>query len=291
MRWPPWSKPDPDQALDAFLAAGDAELLNHVRTHADPTPVLAALLEEFPQDNQPDTTTTFEPAFTRPVLSGPAQQIRVRALVRDLDLELDRVRALVHDLTRTRDHEVARTRVRALVRPLNLARDLAGGVAGSLDLDLARTCARDRGLDLDRVCGLVRALDLVRVRAIDLERVRDLVLDRASEVVGALDRDFDIAHGLARDLARDLDAVLSGVRFLGNFLVSMEIDASRADLADLELPESSLAEVLVGVLWDRGTRWPPNMRTLIRARSKEIRPGVYRVQDGTERDPQERVGV
>jgi hypothetical protein len=45
--------------------------------------------------------------------------------------------------------------------------------------------------------------------------------------------------------------------------------------------------VLEGVLWTEGTTWPPHMCEQVRLRSREIRPGVYQVQRGGERDPSE----
>jgi hypothetical protein len=238
---PSWGQPDPDdEVLDAVMAGGDAELLNHVRTHANPTRVLAALLDELPQGIQPEPTTA-----SHLVPAGPAHRIRARALDHALDHALVQALALVLDRDLAFDLALALNRVRALDR----------------DLRLARTLVCDLGLDLVRA--LVRAFDLVR--------------------------DLDLALALDRDLARDL----ARARYLiGDCLEGVEIDASGADLADLELSTSSLAEVLAGVVWDEDTRWPPNLRESILAQSEQIRPGVYRVRGGgTERDPHETAGV
>ena len=47
--------------------------------------------------------------------------------------------------------------------------------------------------------------------------------------------------------------------------------------------------VLVGVVWTEETAWPPGIADQVRARSRAIRPGVYRVCGGSERDPSELV--
>ncbi|MGI5330923.1 hypothetical protein [Actinomadura nitritigenes] len=59
------------------------------------------------------------------------------------------------------------------------------------------------------------------------------------------------------------------------------------DLTALDLTKGNL-EVLDGAVWDETTQWPPGLRNPIKARSKQIEPGRYRVHDGgTERDPHE----
>ncbi|WP_165969240.1 hypothetical protein [Actinomadura sp. KC06] len=273
MRWPPWSQPyADDEALDAVLAAGDAELLNHVRLHADPTRVLAVLLDELPRENLPDLTTTFK-------LAGPAQQIQVRTFIFGLVYDLDCGIELVHDLVLAlaRDFDPAHVdviahahaRVRAFGHTLDLGRTLGHALVRDVALYLDLDHVRDHFHDLDRALGL------------------DLGLARGP----AQARDFVRVHIRVHALAFALDAALSGARFLEDFLVRVEIDASGADLADLELAESSLAEVLAGVVWDEDTRWPPRLRESVAARSEEIKPGVYRVRGGTERDPHEAAGV
>jgi hypothetical protein len=46
-------------------------------------------------------------------------------------------------------------------------------------------------------------------------------------------------------------------------------------------------EMVAGVIWDETTAWPPGIADQVRAASQEIRPGVYRVGGGSERDPAE----
>jgi len=45
--------------------------------------------------------------------------------------------------------------------------------------------------------------------------------------------------------------------------------------------------MVAGVIWDETTAWPPGIADQVRAASQEIRPGVYRVGGGAERDPAE----
>jgi len=65
-----------------------------------------------------------------------------------------------------------------------------------------------------------------------------------------------------------------------------EVDASGADLSALDLTDIS---VLAGVVWTEETAWPPGIAGQVRVRSREIRPRVYRVCGGSQRDPSELV--
>jgi hypothetical protein len=67
-------------------------------------------------------------------------------------------------------------------------------------------------------------------------------------------------------------------------LYAGEVDASGADLSALDLADMS---VLEGVVWTEETTWPDGIREQVQSRSLEIRPGVYRVHGGSERDPSE----
>ena len=67
------------------------------------------------------------------------------------------------------------------------------------------------------------------------------------------------------------------------------IDASAADLRHLSFGD---LDELEGVIWTPDTKWPARVADEVRARSDEIRPRVYRVRGGNERDPLElAVGV
>ncbi|RKS79597.1 hypothetical protein BZB76_1072 [Actinomadura pelletieri DSM 43383] len=84
-----------DAELDAALAAGNAELLDHVRAHADPAATLAALLDDV-LDELPDQ------APSPPDRIRPGELDRARALARDLFSDLvnacDHARDLARDL-------------------------------------------------------------------------------------------------------------------------------------------------------------------------------------------------
>lgn len=62
-----------------------------------------------------------------------------------------------------------------------------------------------------------------------------------------------------------------------NYLESMEIDASGADLSDAYLPD---IEILDRVIWTHETTWPVAMENEVRAHSLMIREDVYQVCSG-----------
>lgn len=55
----------------------------------------------------------------------------------------------------------------------------------------------------------------------------------------------------------------------------MEVDVSGADLHQLDLPD---LDVLDRVVWTEDTTWPAAVSGKVRARSEEIRPGVFQVR-------------
>jgi hypothetical protein len=83
-------------------------------------------------------------------------------------------------------------------------------------------------------------------------------------------------------LARDLASSFADSRVLVRRFDAIEVDASGADLSALDLTDMT---VLEGVTWTDETTWPPGMLERVRTRSREIRPGVYQVRGGSERDP------
>ncbi|WP_242907710.1 hypothetical protein [Actinomadura terrae] len=254
-----------EQALDALLASGAADLLDHVRANTDPSQILTALLD-LPHTPRPQPAPAHPP--TPP--TGSKQQLLNRiqtwTLARALDLDRDRVRDLdlALDLALDRARDRARDRDLALVLARALARDLA--LAGALD----------RVHDFVLADALDRALALVLDRAHDL----DLALDRAHDLVRVRVRVRVLARALDRAWAV-LDEVLGG----------MEVNVSGVDLTDVNLTQFDRGEALTGVVWDEATRWPPEVREWIEARSEQIEPGLYRVRDGTERDPRESASV
>ena len=195
---------------------------------------------------------------------GPGRPVPVLGRAGAID------RALACDLGR------ALLQARDVTRDLRRARDLAR--------DLTRASAGDRALETGHAIDLDRTVDL----ADDL--ARDLALARGLSRTRDLAEARDLARGRARDRATDLarglqEAVGRAEELAGRFHAG-EVDASGADLSALDLTDIS---VLVGVVWTAETAWPPGIADQVRARSREIRPGVYRVCGGSERDPSELV--
>jgi len=67
------------------------------------------------------------------------------------------------------------------------------------------------------------------------------------------------------------DAILTRADLYGANLVGA--DLTNADLRDANLHDADLAQVL----WSSGTLWPEVKASLMRDRSEELRPGVWRV--------------
>jgi hypothetical protein len=244
-----------DAELDAALSAGDAELLDHVRTHTNPATTLAALFDD--DRDAPERTSPGPPA------TMAARQIRARATAVDLDHALDHAITRVHGLKRFHDRNLPRVLARDLVRDLAQTLGLAGA--------LARTLAHTLDLTHDR--------DFARVLARDLTRARDLVHDVA------------LTRDLTSDLNRLLNRLLNRACDLSCDLADLPVNASGADLTGLNLSaQAMLNGALDGVTWDEGTRWPPSLRGWVAERSEEITAGVYQVRGGTERDPHPTLG-
>ncbi|MFC0040586.1 hypothetical protein [Actinomadura rayongensis] len=261
-----------DTELDAALAAGDAQLLDHVRTHADPAAALTALLDDTPASAPADPAQpTSGDADTSALRAAKAaDQIRNRdhalTLGRELDSALDRARALDRALVSTLGRALALGSVLTLENALDLARDLASALDRTLDYDRARARA------LDRARGQASDLALALASALDRARARDFtsVLDSAR------------ARTLARTLANSLIRARDHARGRARDLMALPVNASGADLTGIRLTDLA---ALDGVMWDEHTRWPPDLRELIAGRSQEVTPGVYQVRGGTEHDP------
>ena len=196
-------------------------------------------------------------------------------------------RDLVLDLDRARDHAIERARDLGVLdsdnivgRGLRLILDLDCTSGRDRAFDLARELARTR--ELGRTRGLGRARDRSRPlaraharasgralgRARELGRELALALDHAPDLeLGRLISTLGRAPDLARELARDLDA--------------QQVDASGADLSDLEIRH---LDVLDRIIWTRQTTWPSRVADQVEARSVEIRPGVYQIHFGNTSD-------
>ncbi|MEU7855269.1 hypothetical protein [Nonomuraea sp. NPDC049141] len=141
-----------DKMLDAFLSAGDAELLSHVGTQSDPTRALAMLFEiRVDATSEASSTADLQAGFS----NSAAQLIQARLLARGLAYSLA---AYAGELARDLEH----ARVQALVGRLYLSLDLplAHDLAICLDLEHARTLAND----------LERLLSIPRAHALGLAR-------------------------------------------------------------------------------------------------------------------------
>jgi hypothetical protein len=231
-----------DAQLDEFLATGNGELLDHLEATTDTNQLLTDLMS--PGDGERRPAEPAAPAMGHnPNRPSAREAIRKRTLADDLVGELGRAlnlaRASTRDLLRTRALDL--DRAHSLDRALNLA----GALALDLDRDLALALAR--ALDLDRTLNSALNLDITR----------------ASTFVSGLVRWLDRAVSLARDAALGLRAE--------------QVDASGADLSDVEVGD---IEALDGVVWTRQTIWPPGIARQVEAHSEEIGDGVYRVRLG-----------
>jgi hypothetical protein len=263
------------------------------------------LLGELPSEEKDEPAASVDPdalACSRaglPVPGGQAAAIiamraRVRALAGGLAQAHARACALrlavrglgrpVPVLGRARliDRALACDLTRALLQARDVTRDLMR--ARDLARDLARAGASGRTLEVGHVIELDRTVDLAGALAGDLALARGLSLTR--DLAAARDLARGRARDRATDLARSLQEAVGRAEELVGRSHEGEVDASGADLSALDLTDIS---VLVGVVWTEETAWPPGIADQVRARSREIRPRVYRVCGGSERDPAELV--
>ncbi|MFC4049802.1 hypothetical protein ACFOY4_08930 [Actinomadura syzygii] len=165
-----------DVELDAALAVGDVELLDHVQAHSDPASVLSALLNDSAAGTASDRAAfpSSRAAASPPHSVQAAERILARSHARDLFTQLERA----------------------------CGRDPA--VNGSVILARARITA----LTLIHALQLVRALvELDRARELHHALSRAFALARPAERDRVLEQALDLARGLARDLAaRPVDA-------------------------------------------------------------------------------------
>jgi hypothetical protein len=208
----------------------------------------------------------------------------LRELVRDelgLSRDLDRVLGL------TLNHELSGDL--APSAPLDLARILARALTLDLDLTLDRENDRALGRELDQAIDLAQRLGhrldaaaaLAAARATARESAREFAprglatrstaMRRTREYARAIDATRVIARHLARELIDTIDAQL----------MAMAVDARGVDLSAIGPSE---LEILAGVVWDERTTWATEVADEVRARSREIRSGVWQVVGGTERD-------
>jgi hypothetical protein len=255
---------DIDAYLDAYLAAARRAHAARLPSLLDLDAGLAAILTPGKDASRDEPATGVDPSAPAPSRPGPppvdgqaAAIIMMQALARALARAVD----LAHDL----DLALADTRdladIRARVRELGLA--LADTLADARVLADTRTLADTRFL----VDAIANVSAFARLFTRDLDA---LALAHARRRAIALHRDLRCAFGRVKGV-------------IGRFHAG-EVDASGANLSALNLSEMS---VLDGVLWTDETMWPPGVREQVWLWSDEIRPGVYLVRGGSERDPSE----
>ena len=90
-------------------------------------------------------------------------------------------------------------------------------------------------------------------------------------------RDLELAAlaAAAEAVLADLRSVALAIRAL---VGPVGADLSGANLANADLRDANLHDTdLAQVLWSSGTLWPEVKASLMRDRSEELRPGVWRV--------------
>lgn len=151
-------------------------------------------------------------------------------------------------------------------RILSFRKKLASSIVHSLN-NAAFPVATEFISELDRI------RDLLSTLALGLAR------DAASSPVFA--RDLVGAITRARNLAPDLARALGFASALGKGIPPSVIDASGADLSRGDFSDLSLLD---DVIWTPETIWPTGIAEQVERLSDEIKPGVYRIRGGTERD-------
>ena len=275
-----------DQELNLLLTATNQEPPEHIQAAADPDRTLTSITAM----DTPASGHEASPALAALVISMRSKAHNLdRALDQTLARALDRTAASIHAIARALPRSSDRPRGR-LARGLAKARDRALDSASDLALTFARDSARELATALDRHLAVARelatALDstavLERTAVLDLARDLIFVLDRASDSARALDRDLarDLARARAldRDLNRDITRASDLARDLNRDLQAQRVDASGADLSDLEIGN---VDVLDGVIWTHETLWPSvAIKGQVEAQSEEVHPGVYQVRVG-----------
>jgi hypothetical protein len=248
-----------------------------------------------------------EPAIVAPPVSSsvgiPLAGGRAAVIIASRSHALDLAHSL--DLAHTLALALSQNRVGplAVARALAFDRDFFLAMTRAIELAAARSVARDPGSAPGLASGLERILDIARdcahalILSLDHSRDRSLVSARAyiEQILAGVDRAREYGHALdhtrirarkhARALtcAHEIRSALSHAGELVRQLGAVEVDASGADLSALDITNMS---VLEGVVWTDKTTWPPGVREQVEPPwSREIRPGVYRVQGGNQRDP------
>jgi hypothetical protein len=291
-----------DEELDAALAAGDAKLMDYVRTYADPIPTLTVLLA-----NTGDEGSQPDPAHPEDMVpSGTSSRTDAMELImhrmhlRKLVRMLERLTGggINHQLDDAIKSFLGRRGFPSFFTELDVALQ-AVCLALPYDGAVSRDFARDLDAVRDEALNAARALDLAPdvgcgVVPVACAHEQAYELGRALKLASALVLNFEPEHDRelrsalgeavahARALDRHLEDALSIALIRYREDSAQQIIASGADLFGLPV---QAREVLVGVVWDDDTRWAPGLREHVAARSTEIAPGLYRITpDSTERD-------
>jgi hypothetical protein len=186
-------------------------------------------------------------------------------------------------------------RANVIARQLESAQQELADVPANL-LEFADQLAREfNSHELSRAYTMAQAMSEL-LNTLDGIRESASIIARASDVNEALNArilvsqldNLEMTFNFARTKnikRRTVDNVGRALEQIVRLAVT-PIDASSADLRHLSFGDLSELE---GILWTPDTKWPARSADEIRARSDEIRPRVYRVRGGNERDPLELV--
>lgn len=194
--------------------------------------------------------------------------VSASSLARDIDLARDVARDLSRDIDRAHSLRLGRDPDHILAR--DVTREVAGALAHALALVL----------DLAHILGLGRDLALALGR--------DLDLDVACALAAGLPRDVADDPTPALALARTRDLAGRTAQLVGDALGLRQVEGLAAALLEGALDDFTHADLTrtdltvsdqTGIRWsDSGTTWPPGTDTgELRARSREIAPGIYQI--------------
>jgi hypothetical protein len=308
MNTPEPSGPD-DASLEQILKDAHDDLLQHVRSSADPAQAMAAIMDRF---HVLDDT----PAEPRRLTVSPAQAaqaIEMRLALHEAQGRFARARThnlatlegIDHVLTRPGWREMGARYLSDGGRPVRSPAVSGPAVLAGLQslADQVFFDARPDESDFKVFTEEQReylADDLVRailpgtahdleVEEIHLESALARLID-ATEIYGRRVNFSDLrrTRGAVKDLGDVIDAITGIIDTLAGALGMTVIDASGVDLSALGLSD---VDILDGVRWTRGaahvgdTIWSPGLTIQVLENSAEIAPGTYQVRLGTQEAP------
>jgi DNA-directed RNA polymerase specialized sigma24 family protein len=294
-----------DAELTNVLAAADDDLMDYVRTGADPTVALMTIMDD----------RLAHPSVRKQATDAAAvikMRSMARALASDLDSHIERGRGLadgidrvdgrarmlltalsgakrirdahlVHNITNALYHDLV-FRADGLVKDLSAANDVA--------IELVNCAA----VYVDEIHAGTAEFAEVIVRALDGIKNLSYVLDQACTLASHLG--FEIIHGggessiaVLLDHAQELAHAYDSLRIRAHAIVDdlhlaavlnpdrelawIQVDASGVDLSGALFND---LDILIGVIWTPATTWPDDVVDEVRARSEKIGPDVYQVR-------------